>query len=830
MNALFNHFSGKNLQLYTLAMLPACLLLVIAISLLFQQQGRFSTQLSEQFLSDSSTAIRNTYSGLERFLKEVSDRNISRDLEDPVERQRLRARVESLRQQTEADFLLLEQSEDSRLLLSSREVFDTAATAAFCSGDESAVVVSQGRAALIARNTLRFSSGHRLTLCTGRLLEEYSLEAMRVKVSSDRYPEVMQGALLAEQDLMLGNNRVRVTLLEEVDASPVSGMGLEWLMTGFALTLLLSLWIGYKLAGLHRRESELLAEAKMTDQKLASIGDGVVSTDVYGKITALNAAAETLLGCMEQDAVGKAWDSVFTFFDGRSQHSANPVMACCQLGQVVCSKTGLQLRTQSSEIAINYLVSPIKSGGAMMGTIIVLHDVSREQALEQDLAFRQQYDNLTSVLNRDSFNSLLGQTLANQKAPTEEHHALVVLDLDRFAMINETSGHSAGDDILQQVVAALRARLGDQDHLGRLDGDQFAVLLAPLQVNKVPEQVEALRHEIERVSIEAKGLPYEITASFGVVCLSAEQSSGDALIAQAAALSRKARAEGGNQVLVAADHPASKNDIDPSWISVISEALEHERFMLYVQPIRAASSKAGVDEIWEVFIRLLSDRAEVIEAGRFLPSAEHHGMMPQIDRWVIRQVLEDSNLRFIRKGYIAEHARRMLSLNISTSSLLQNDFAGFIAQQIDTNAVVAEALCFEITQDAVTRYPARVEAFVAAMAELGCHVMIDDFSASASAFEQLKRLPIGFIKIDGRVVRQIADDAVDYSVVDAVNRIGHGMGLRTIAEFAETDAVVEKLREIGVDYIQGYAVANPFPLDELRLRLRHARPRLEAEV
>ncbi len=453
--------------------------------------------------------------------------------------------------------------------------------------------------------------------------------------------------------------------------------------------------------------------------------------------------------------------------------------------QVPLDRVAAMARDHSQMALLSVLLLAL--GGMLCIGYFVYADVSRARALNHELAWQASHDALTGLINRRHFERKLGQALEDAQLDASRH-ALMFLDLDQFKVVNDTSGHTAGDELLRQLGALLKSQLRANDTLGRLGGDEFGVLVAHCDLAKAREIAEKLR-QVVLVPIDA-------------------QSKSVAQLMSAADVACYAAKEGGRNrihVLKASDGELGRRTSDLEWGTRIGDALREERMFLEVQRAVALRPELAVTEYREALLRMHDRDGTPVPTSALIQGAERYNLMPgRIDRFVVRTVC-----RLIADGSLPADARRIVALNLSGTSLGDEDFLRFVRNEIAASRVAPQVLCFEVTETAAINNLAHAIRFMNTLRGLGCRFALDDFGTGVSSFGYLKNLPVDFLKIDGEFVRNLANDSVDRAMVTAICGVGRAMGIPTVAEWVETDAVLRVVRELGVDYAQGYRVAHP---------------------
>jgi len=438
------------------------------------------------------------------------------------------------------------------------------------------------------------------------------------------------------------------------------------------------------------------------------------------------------------------------------------------------------------------------------------HDTLQEKirAATARLSWQASHDSLTGLLNRDGFDDGLRQAWESARGEPGLRHCLLYLDLDQFKVVNDTSGHRAGDELLRQLAARMRQALRGSDMLARLGGDEFGVLLSHCDAAMGEMLGEKLRRVIEAHRFSWEGRVYLVGASIGLVEIDAHWPDPAQVMSAADAACYAAKDAGRNKVRLYrhGDEDVARRRGEMEWVGRLTRAMEENLLRLYYQPIVALGGN-GMPPHYELLIRL-EDGEEPILPMAFIPAAERYQLMPQLDRWVIEQALGR------RAGGLAGLPAEacVLGINLSGASLSDARFQAFIRQILREHADFAPHLCFEITETAAMSNLDSVLALIVDLKALGCHFALDDFGSGLSSFGYLQSLAVDYIKIDGAFVRDMAWNAVDAAMVEAIVKVARIMGIHTVAEYVEDDATAEALRALGVDYAQGNHFAEPRPL------------------
>jgi len=441
--------------------------------------------------------------------------------------------------------------------------------------------------------------------------------------------------------------------------------------------------------------------------------------------------------------------------------------------------------------------------------VAIMEDVSESRRLTIELDYQATHDDLTGLSNRRAFGRNLAEFLRRARQDHSEH-ALCLIDLDQFKVVNDTSGHVAGDQMLCQVAKILGENLRDGDVLARLGSDEFALILEKCDLDSGARVAEKLRGLLENSNFIWEDTSYRMGCSIGVVPITAASTDTNSLLRAADIACYLAKEQGRNRVYVSQedDQQLAEHQGEMQWLGRIRTALDEDRFFLDAQRL-VCLDKPGCCR-YEVLVRLRDEDGNVVPPGAFLPAAERFGAVVQIDRWVIEEVCRQ----------LAAHKSHTTNLeachiNLSGRSFDQENFADFVLDVLDRYQVPGEKICFEITETAAVSNMVDVIAFMDRLRARGCTFALDDFGAGLSSFGYLRRLSVEYLKIDGVFVRDIATDETDLAMVRAINEIGQTLNKKIVAEFVETAEALELLRSMGVHYVQGYHTHRPCRFAEL---------------
>lgn len=555
-----------------------------------------------------------------------------------------------------------------------------------------------------------------------------------------------------------------------------------------------------------RIDHQMHEQEQLFEALLNSMNDGLIAYSQDQTIRFLNPVAQNLTGWAEERAIARDLSEVFALFDENSE-----LKAAVPFAQVAEGKDfefeNVYLTTElGGRVSVAGSITPIRTHSHIDGGLITFQDVTDIKEMSQIIEYQASHDSLTGLMNREEFFTRL-QEIARVAQAHQRSHSFIYLDLDQFKIVNDVCGHLAGDELLRQVSTDLRGQLEGEEHVAaRLGGDEFGVLLLDAPLARGMAFARTLLRSLNRKFIWQKNA-FHITASIGLVPVSGVNSDGYTILAAADDASYLAKESGGNTIKVyeTADYTFLKRRGEMQWISRLNHALEGDRFVLWGQPI--VSTNGQNHEHLEVLIRMLDDDDSLISPGDFIPAAEKYNLMPAVDRWVLSNSFQRLD------AFAAEGRYPLVSINLSGASIADESMLDYIRTLIERSAADPKQICLEITETTAIENMSRATSFIKRLKGLGVSFALDDFGNGFSSFAYLKHLPVDYLKIDGSFVRDIADDPIDYALVEAVNNIGHVMNMKTIAEYVKDERTRALLEKIGVDYLQGYQISRPTPLD-----------------
>jgi diguanylate cyclase (GGDEF)-like protein/PAS domain S-box-containing protein len=542
---------------------------------------------------------------------------------------------------------------------------------------------------------------------------------------------------------------------------------------------------------------------------MQSLGEAIVATDLDGRLTFLNPAAENLLGVARAQAVGRLLEEVIGLVDENDRKLlADPVREAVGGNgnpHNLSRRAVLLGKAAGEERAIELAASPLRVDGEVVGAVVLLHDVTELRGLHRQMSYQATHDALTGLVNRREFERRLEEA-AESARRGEAMHMLCYLDLDRFKIVNDSSGHLAGDSMLREVAKLLREAVRDSDTVGRLGGDEFGMLLVGCPLEKARQIAEDVCRSVAAYRFVWHDRVYNIGVSVGLIEIGREAGTVEQLLAAADSACYVAKKEGAGRVAVytARDEALARGSGEIEWLQKLQGALKEERFALYYQPIVAAHGIDSDGPSMEVLLRMLDETGQEIPPGDFVPSAERFRLMASVDRWVVQ-----TTLRALAGNAFQLAPDRSVAINISGQTLGDPQFLEFVVECLDSTGVAAEQVCFEISESAIVANLEHARRFVGVLHGMGCKFTIDDFGSGVGSFSSLKNLELDYLKLDGSFMRNLARDSVSQTMVTAMIKLARTLNFKIIAEQVEDSAALDAARKMGVDYVQGFVIARP---------------------
>jgi diguanylate cyclase (GGDEF)-like protein/PAS domain S-box-containing protein len=563
-----------------------------------------------------------------------------------------------------------------------------------------------------------------------------------------------------------------------------------------------------------RKRAEMaIFEAKERAQvTLQSIGDAVITTDAHGLIDYLNPVAAGLVGWENREALHRPIGDVLKLIDELTESTVEcPVMQVLREDRPLglSQQTALVTR-QGQRIDVQHSAAPIHDrDGNLTGTVIVFHDISKERRLHRALHYQACHDALTGLINRREFENRLAEAVEGVRKNANLRHALLYLDLDQFKLVNDTCGHGAGDQLLKQLTAVLQSHIRGADTLGRLGGDEFGILLHDISIAQAQRVAEVLRESIRDYRFIWQRSVLSVGVSIGIVEISSETLNVAAVLSAADIACYSAKDGGRDRVKVYTSLEVPERHREMDWVSKLSRDCEEGRFELYFQPIVSIDAALQDRERFELLAHWRDESGILIRPEEFIPAAERFNLVASIDRWVLRQALDQ-----LAHRRDSRHPAYTVTIGISGNTLNDDRFLEYLSAELTAGHFSPGAICLEITEIAAIANLANVGHFMRQLHACGCWFALDEFGRGLSSFQYLKNLPIDYLKIDGQFIENIASDPVSRSIVQAIASIGKAMGVRTVAERVESREALAELGQLGVGFAQGVHIATPLAVAE----------------
>lgn len=434
-----------------------------------------------------------------------------------------------------------------------------------------------------------------------------------------------------------------------------------------------------------------------------------------------------------------------------------------------------------------------------------LVNISERKDSEQKLKYLANYDQLTGLINRNAFQQRLNR-LVDQAHQYDQKHCLLYIDLDRFKLVNDTCGHIAGDELLKQLSLIFSFKVRQRDATARIGGDEFAILLENCELTAAVRIGDELQRELSKYRFDWQGKHFDVGASIGIVAINKYSESAVNLLNLADSVCLMAKEQGRNRVIVHDENAQAVNQKiqAKNMLATIHEAIESNNFALFRQKIVSLSQPSH--QAYEVLIRL-NLAGEIVGPGVFIPAAERYNVMAKIDRWVVCAFVD-----YLTNNLHERDALEMATVNLSGQTLSDPDFLPFLVNLLEQRPEVSNKLCFELTESAALNNLSESSELVMKMKSLGVKFAVDDFGSGYASYNYLTQLPIDFVKIDGSFSLNIHNDKINQAVVRSITEISHTMGIKVIAEFVESEEILNCLTELGVDMVQGYYLGKPEPV------------------
>ena len=531
----------------------------------------------------------------------------------------------------------------------------------------------------------------------------------------------------------------------------------------------------------------------------------------------INPVAEQMLGNKLRSVMGRSYRDVFDLKHLKTRRSLQGLTETDSAGdnELISCECLLQTSTNQT-LSVELNISPLAvydNGINQSYTLMVLTNITERKAIESKLSDLEKHDTLTRMLNRKSFDAAVKQLIDNSYKH-DAKHVLAYFSIDQFQAINEAVGYSGGDVLIVKTGELIRRHLKKElDIIGRVGGSEFAVIFRETNLASAIKKINEILVDAQETSFAYRGRERTITLSAGFVVVDVDSTSSTRVITEANLACNQAKKHGGNNLSA---YKPKANDIqkldgDIDWMVLLREAMQQNQFQIYAQPIHSLDKNEYGKPFhhYELLLRLFGVDGKPIYPDEFISAAEYYSMMPMLDRWVVRNVLQQL------KGVPAQTPLPVFAINLSGQSLNDPRFLDFVLKEVKDSNVDPQMLCFEITEQVAVEDMSLVNRFIEELKALGSAFSLDDFGTGMSSYGYLRSLDVDYLKIDGSFVKNIVDDDVARAMVQSINQVGHTMNLKVIAEYVENTKILTLLREMGVDYGQGYHILRPTPLEEM---------------
>ncbi len=559
--------------------------------------------------------------------------------------------------------------------------------------------------------------------------------------------------------------------------------------------------------------NDMRSERERAEVTLRSIGDAVITTNIHGEIEYMNHVAETLTAWSLKEAKNRPVQEVFRIEDMDTGEPIHDVVMSCIDESITINKSILSLiNKQGNKKGIESSIAPIlKTSGNAEGVVIIFHDETQRRQLEKSIKHQAAHDPLTDLLNKEAFENELSDHVYDATINSKKH-ILCYLDLDRFKLINDTAGHSAGDQCLIQVTSVIQSCIRSGDCLGRLGGDEFGLILKNCTHKNAKTITEKIIDSIDRMEFTWDDCNYRVSVSIGINPLDSNTLDAADALRKADLACYAAKDRGRNQACFYEDQVSDSlhHHKENYWIERINEAVDNNRLRLYAQKIITLNSKLAQNNHVEILARLLDQNDQLLSPDTFIPDAERYNLMPLVDKKIISKTFS-----FMNRFSAQDENNTCFSINLSGDTICNKTIASHIKQAADALNIDARQVCFEITEKSVIKNMRAAKTLMKTLKADGFRFAISDFGGDLSSFQYLKKLPVDYLKINGKYVSDMVNNNLDHAMIAAINQACHILGIKTIAEHVENEQILSKLQKINVDYGQGYGIEQPKPLEEV---------------
>lgn len=620
----------------------------------------------------------------------------------------------------------------------------------------------------------------------------------RLRSIAEILPRLASGSFAQIRQLLDGFERSRVAP-DESDMLNAAAMRLSHLLEE------LQGEVRYRAEELEKKTVDLEAERRFVHSLLDTAHALILTQDRNGCIALVNQHCSWITGFESQELLGKS------FFKLLPESEQLPDLRF-QLNELLngfrseLHHESAVVRKDGSTLYMAWYHSLLPQAKEEHQILSIALDISERKEAEERLGWLASHDPLTGLFNRRRFGEELQKSIAHAKR-YDRVGAVLFFDLDQFKDVNDTSGHKVGDDLLRRVAECLREEARDSDLIFRLGGDEFAMIAREVNRESISMVAKRLCTSLARIEVRGSGRLHRVSASIGIALYPEHGEFVDDLVANADIAMYQAKEAGRNGWHIFSFEEQDRERIHERvyWNEKVKEALSTDSMRVVFQPIQRIGD--DVPSHFEALLRVMDENGKPLPTYKFIQSAENSGLIQEVDLRIVDKVLM-AKQRLEKAGIPA-----VFSINLSGISFRNPNLYDEIARQFARYQVNPAEIIFEITETSAVADSVVTISKMKELKKLGCQFALDDFGVGFSSLYQIKRLPIDMVKIDGSFIRHLPQQPEDQALVRAIVEVARVFGLLTVAEFVENEAIVDILRDLGVDYAQGYHIAEPRPFE-----------------
>jgi diguanylate cyclase (GGDEF)-like protein/PAS domain S-box-containing protein len=561
-----------------------------------------------------------------------------------------------------------------------------------------------------------------------------------------------------------------------------------------------------------QQADQLINRGQLYDLTSQHIADAVALVDAEGFVLEMNPIAEQLLGFTLDKSKPMQMHVAMPLANEETGIAETPIQDALNKAINVEPNQSLLLKVRgAAPVSVSVSVFPLRDAmGRITQCLVIFRPLSEARRVSSRLQWQSMHDSLTGLPNRSSLSKRIQKAIEIARHEGAIH-ALLYIDLYNFSVINDTSGHTAGDELLKQFAQLLIGLAGPSDITARIGNDEFALLIHRVNYDKAMMLAERILAEVKELRVPWEGEVLKIGASIGAILIDDTALSDIDLMISAGSSCATARDKGRNKIHFQSfnEEVARRRSLATSMPKIVS-ALDEDRFTLFAQPIVPLTGSAATAKYYEVLVRMRESDGTILPPSEFIPGAEHYSLIDDLDKWVF-----SNSLKFLQRLQSKGAALPLLSVNLSGSTVGDENAIDYILRGFSDSGISPKYIQFEITETAAVKHLHEAKRLISTLRSVGVSIALDDFGSGLSSFAYLKELPIDCLKIDSSFIRTMENSDVDYSVVSTINHLGHIMGVTTVAEGVENENQMRLLKKIGVDYLQGFLFQHPQPLDQI---------------